>query len=79
MLEYSMAKAAGELLCAEMNRFLGGIRVITRRLPRILTDQTASVMSVQSSDPSEIMLPIIREMYAEMRRHSGSTLDEALP
>jgi NAD(P)-dependent dehydrogenase (short-subunit alcohol dehydrogenase family) len=72
MLEYSMAKAAGELLCAEMNRVAGGVRVVVRRLPRVLTDQTAAVMSLQNIDAFEIMLPIIREMSAETRCEQGS-------
>jgi NAD(P)-dependent dehydrogenase (short-subunit alcohol dehydrogenase family) len=71
ILEYSMAKAAGELLCAEMNRFGSGIRVMARRLPRILTDQTASVISMPNSDASELMLPIVREMHAEARSERG--------
>jgi NAD(P)-dependent dehydrogenase (short-subunit alcohol dehydrogenase family) len=67
MLEYSMAKAAGELLCTEMNRAAGDVRVVVRRLPRLLTDQTAAIMSLQNTDAFEIMLPIIREMSGETR------------
>jgi NAD(P)-dependent dehydrogenase (short-subunit alcohol dehydrogenase family) len=67
MLEYTMAKAAGELLCAEMNRLAGGVRVVVRRLPRLLTDQTAAVMSLHDIDAFEILLPMIREMSAETR------------
>jgi NAD(P)-dependent dehydrogenase (short-subunit alcohol dehydrogenase family) len=72
MTEYSMAKAAGELLCADMNRFIKGMRVVIKRLPRVLTDQTATVMPTQSADPLEVMLPIIREMHAD-----GGVLVEA--
>ncbi len=72
MLEYSMAKAAAELLCAEMNRVAGDVRVVVRRLPRVLTDQTAAVMSLQNIDAFEIMLPIIREMCAEACTEDGS-------
>ncbi|HEY0797832.1 MAG TPA: hypothetical protein VGD50_01710, partial [Candidatus Baltobacteraceae bacterium] len=64
MTEYRMAKAAGELLCADMNRFARGTRVLVARLPRVLTDQTATVMPVESSEPIEIMLPLIRTMHA---------------
>jgi nucleoside-diphosphate-sugar epimerase len=67
MLEYSMAKAAGELLCAEINRVMGEVRVIIRRLPRVLTDQTATVMSLHNTDAFEVLMPIIREMCAETR------------
>jgi NAD(P)-dependent dehydrogenase (short-subunit alcohol dehydrogenase family) len=62
MIEYAMAKAAGELLCAEINRFRPGIRVITRRLPRILTDQTVSLIQRKSDDAVAVMLPIVRKM-----------------
>jgi NAD(P)-dependent dehydrogenase (short-subunit alcohol dehydrogenase family) len=67
MLEYSMAKAAGEVLCAEMNGAAAGIRVVVRRLPRVLTDQTAGITSLQNVDAVEIMLPIVREMSAKTR------------
>jgi hypothetical protein len=62
MIEYAMAKAAGELLCAEINRFRPGIRVITRRLPRVLTDQTVSLIERKSENAVEVMLPIVRMM-----------------
>jgi acyl dehydratase/NAD(P)-dependent dehydrogenase (short-subunit alcohol dehydrogenase family) len=70
MTEYGMAKAAGEVLCADMNRFLRGIHVIVRRLPRLRTDQTATVMPTDYGDPLEAMLPILREMQAAGRRES---------
>ena len=57
-----MAKAAGELLCAEINRFRPGIHVITRRLPRVLTDQTVSLIQRNSEDALAVMLPIVRMM-----------------
>jgi NADP-dependent 3-hydroxy acid dehydrogenase YdfG len=63
MIEYSMAKAAGEILCSDMNRFMRDVHVVVKRLPRILTDQTATVMPVESSDPLDVMLPIIRELH----------------
>jgi NAD(P)-dependent dehydrogenase (short-subunit alcohol dehydrogenase family) len=63
MTEYVMAKLAGERLCADMNRFVPGMRVAVSRLPRILTDQTASVVPVESQDALEVMLPLIRQMH----------------
>ena len=45
MMEYSAAKAAGEKICDYIARRNKGIRVITPRLPRMATDQTASVLS----------------------------------
>jgi nucleoside-diphosphate-sugar epimerase len=63
MTEYSMAKAAGEVLCADMNRFVRGLRVVVHRLPRLLTDQTATVMPAHSEDPVPVMLAAIRELH----------------
>jgi acyl dehydratase/NAD(P)-dependent dehydrogenase (short-subunit alcohol dehydrogenase family) len=67
MTEYAMSKAAGELLCADIARFMPGMRVITQRLPRLLTDQTASLIQAKYADPLEVMLPIIRKMHRSMR------------
>ena len=64
MLEYAMAKAAGEILCEELARRYEGMRVVTTRLPRLPTDQTASVMQVETADPLEVLLPVVREMHA---------------
>ena len=62
MLEYSMAKAAGERLVADMNRSQADVWVYTNRLPRVLTDQTATLLAVPSSDPVEVLLPVLRRM-----------------
>ena len=62
MLEYAMAKAAGEMLCAEMQEN-GGWHVVQNRLPRILTDQTATVAQVESADAVTTMLPLVRAMH----------------
>jgi len=65
MTEYAMAKSAGEVLCADINRFFGGVQVLIKRLPRMETDQTASVIPVKKADSVSILLPVIREMCAE--------------
>jgi NAD(P)-dependent dehydrogenase (short-subunit alcohol dehydrogenase family) len=62
MVEYAMAKAAGETLCVEIERTLAPMRVIAKRLPRLLTDQTATILPSESRDAFDVMLPIIREM-----------------
>lgn len=72
MTEYSMAKAAGEMLCADMNRFERGIRVVVKRLPRIDTDQTSALVSVPSADPLGVMLPVVRELHALAARAERS-------
>ena len=60
MSEYSMAKAAGEMLCADLLRTIPGISIDTPRLPRIETDQTATVPPVAAASALEVMLPLLR-------------------
>jgi acyl dehydratase len=62
MTEYTMSKAAGEVLCDDLSRFVPGVRILTRRLPRLPTDQTSSVVQGNFADPIEVMLPIVRQM-----------------
>ena len=64
MAEYSMAKMAGEILCDNMNRSAGRVHVIVGRLPRLRTDQTATVPPVESGEPLGVMLPIIRKVQS---------------
>jgi acyl dehydratase len=64
MTEYSMAKTAGEALCADLNASWSPVHVTVRRLPRLPTDQTASVTMVEAADPVETMLPIVREVQS---------------
>ena len=64
MTEYAMAKAAGEILSADLARSSTGSRVIVERLPRMLTDQTATTMAIKTASPLEVMLPIVRRMEA---------------
>jgi hypothetical protein len=64
MTEYTMAKSAGEVLCADMNASLAPLHVTVSRLPRLPTDQTASIAAVEIADPIETMLPIIREVLS---------------
>ena len=60
--EYAMAKAAAEVLCRDMGRHLPGVRVIARRLPRILTDQTATVRPVDAAPVLEVIPAIVAEL-----------------
>ena len=66
MTEYAMSKAAGEILCSEMARSLNRARVLVERLPRLPTDQTASLIQVDDAgaSPLSVMLPIVRKMHA---------------
>lgn len=60
MTEYAMAKAAGEILCVDLARRHRSLTISTPRLPRVLTDQTATVPPVPSEDPVAVLLPILR-------------------
>lgn len=64
MTEYSMAKAAGEVLCTDINALLAPMRVTMVRLPRLPTDQTASVTAARAADPVETMLPIVHDVQS---------------
>ncbi len=67
MTEYAMAKIAGESLCADLTRSNLQLSMLVSRLPRTLTDQTASLAEVKSADPVSIMLPLIREIHGQQR------------
>jgi len=64
MTEYAMAKAAAEVLCTDLNQSWSGIHITTVRLPRLPTDQTATLVPTQSADPIEVILPIVRRVQA---------------
>jgi acyl dehydratase/NAD(P)-dependent dehydrogenase (short-subunit alcohol dehydrogenase family) len=64
MAEYCMAKMAGEMLCANMNRTGGRVHTIVGRLPRLLTDQTATLIPVETGDPLKVMLPVVRNVQS---------------
>ncbi|MCJ2089415.1 hypothetical protein MKK88_25995 [Methylobacterium sp. E-005] len=59
LTEYAMAKAAGEVLCADLPRLLKGVRAHIVRLPRLQTDQTASVQPVETGSAIDEMLAAI--------------------
>lgn len=63
--EYAMSKAAAEVLCADMEKHLPGARVLVRRLPRLLTDQTSALLDSAALDPVKVLLPVIKEMHAD--------------
>jgi acyl dehydratase len=63
-LAYAMAKAAGELLCAEMTRGWKGVKVLSSRLPRLPTDQTAELAPSNLHTPVDVMLPLLRRAHA---------------
>lgn len=62
MLEYALAKQAGEGLCAALERKYPSLRMVVERLPRTVSRQTRSFVKVAAAQPSAIMLPIIRRI-----------------
>ena len=60
--EYAMAKVAGETLANYLNQLMSNIRVLCRRLPRVLTDQTATVGVASADNVLDVMLPIVYEV-----------------
>lgn len=65
MTEYAMAKAAGEVLCDEINPRFTRIGIVYSRLPRMATDQTASPLSGESTAAIDVMLPLIKRVQCE--------------
>lgn len=59
MTEYAMAKAAAEVLVAELGRSFRNLGFLCERLPRMATDQTASLLPVTTASNVEIMLPLV--------------------
>ena len=62
LAEYAKAKAEGEKLCAAMMAQIAGLKVVIGRLPRVLTDQTATIAQVENADPLTVMLPFIHRL-----------------
>jgi hypothetical protein len=73
MLEYAITKAAGETLCAEMNEAWRPLHVTVDRLPRLPTDQTASVIGSPLPSPVERLLPAVRETQSWPRPGKSAT------
>jgi NAD(P)-dependent dehydrogenase (short-subunit alcohol dehydrogenase family) len=63
--EYAKAKAEGEKLCAAMMGQIAGLKVIVGRLPRVLTDQTATIAQAERADPLVTMLPFIHKLQEQ--------------
>ena len=71
MTEYAMAKAAAEVLADDLNRTLQRVRVVHTRLPRLATDQTASIMGVSVASNVDTLLPVVRQVSGRMTEGSA--------
>jgi hypothetical protein len=76
MTEYAMAKASGEILCADLNVGRQNLVFKVVRLPRILTDQTATVAAANGADALSTMLPIVRSVQQEKREFEQKAAKE---
>lgn len=61
MTEYAMAKAAGEILCRDLAKAYPLLNIGIHRLPRVMTDQTATVPPVAAPSALEAILPLLIE------------------
>jgi NAD(P)-dependent dehydrogenase (short-subunit alcohol dehydrogenase family) len=62
--EYAAAKAAGEAACSHLSRLHAGMRCHAPRLPRVLTDRTASILAAETADAGPLLLRELRRMSA---------------
>jgi short subunit dehydrogenase len=60
MTEYAMAKAAGEVLAADLAAVNPRLHLVMERLGRLPTDQNATVVQAEFADPVATMLPLLR-------------------
>lgn len=66
MTEYAMVKAAAEQLAHDLNRNLARVRIVQTRLPRLATDQTASILGQNTASNLEVMVGVVRQMSSAM-------------
>lgn len=59
--EYIQAKLEGESLCIEYDN-RDDLTVLVSRLPRTLTDQTATHLTIESESPLDVLMPIFEEL-----------------
>jgi NAD(P)-dependent dehydrogenase (short-subunit alcohol dehydrogenase family) len=64
MTEYAMAKAAAEVLARDLPRTLRTLEVVCERLPRLDTDQTATLVAQRTASGLETLLPLVRRVAA---------------
>jgi acyl dehydratase len=62
MTEYAMAKAAAEILAADLNAHLENVTIVSSRLPRMPTDQTASIVPVRTESTIDVLTTVVREL-----------------
>ena len=66
MVEYAMAKAAGEVLAADLTRFHPKITVEVARLPRLPTDQTNGIVAQDLESAASWLRPLVEKIEARV-------------
>jgi hypothetical protein len=66
MTAYAMAKQAMEYLAADWARKYPHIRIAAPRLPRVATDQTATLFPIPAERPEVVLADLMRS-FAEQR------------
>jgi hypothetical protein len=64
MGEYMAAKSAAEAVCRFLQKAHPAIRFHCPRLPRLATDQTATLIRTDLPDPTPTLLAVLRELRA---------------
>lgn len=62
MTEYAMAKSAAEILSHDLNDALKNVNIVCGRLPRLATDQTASIKGLDTESNIDVLLAVVRQM-----------------
>jgi hypothetical protein len=65
--EYIQAKLEGENLCKKYDN-QNNLTVLVSRLPRTLTDQTASHLTIKSEAPFDVLMPIFEKFFTTYKR-----------
>ena len=66
MEEYKIAKEKGELICSKIKKEFN-INVLFKRLPRILTDQTLTLLPVKSLNPLNAAIEIAHQILKSQK------------
>ncbi len=62
LVEYAAAKSAGEFLCRSFQQQFPSARFVAPRLPRVPTDQTASIGPLRRENALDVMIQEIRKL-----------------
>ncbi len=72
MGEYAAAKAAADVLCRFLEKSSPGIRFHHPPLPRLATDQTASLLPSDAPEATDVIVSLLRQIQTP-------SITEALP